>query len=216
MEPLNILVAVRYQILRDGIKKILAEESGISVKGTAKNEDELFALPLENESILVLEIGISDLEDSDIIIDLVEHYPKIRILVLSEKKNPEHIKRIMQAGASGYIFKRQSSNDLIEALKRVGAGDEYLCDEVIRLLLQQGDIAEEFRPENYLATDLTDRELEVLGLICQELTNRDIAEKLQISIRTVDAHRRNVLQKTGAKNTAGLVKYAIKHRIYNL
>jgi len=216
MTELNILLAVRYQILRDGVEKILADESGFRVKETAKNKEDLFALPIEEGEVLVLDADIADLNPPEIIQDLKERNPDIHILVFSEMQNPEFIKEIMQSGASGYLFKRQSSNELVNGIKEVAAGKKFLCNEIIQLLLQEGDIGKKVKNSKDFSVELTDRELQVLALICQEMTNKEIGDKLHISVRTVDAHRRNILQKTGAKNTAGLVKYAIKHQIYNV
>ena len=118
----------------------------------------------------------------------------------------------MQAGASGYIFKKRGADELIKAVKEVNSGNQYLCNDTIELLVE----GKKFRSTNKRAADLTERELQVLQLICREYINREIAEELGISVRTVDAHRRNVLQKTGAKNTAGLVKFAIKNDLFSL
>lgn len=101
---------------------------------------------------------------------------------------------------------------MIHALKEVVKGERYLCDEALSIIVgSEGESKNGSDP-----SELTDRELEVLEYICKEMTNRDIAKQLHISVRTVDAHRHNLLQKTAAQNTAGLVKYAIRHQIFTL
>lgn len=210
---MNTLISVKYPILREGIEKVLSEKPDISIKDTARNTDELFSVLPDEECILILDFKVLDSNGSEIVRRLLSKNPELNILVIGEDETQSQIKAIMQAGASGYICRKQSANELIKALQKVNEGDVYLCDEAICKFY---DKTEQGGKRRMAAVDLTSRETEILSLICQELTNREIANKLSISVRTVDAHRRNILQKTGVKNTAGLVKYAIKHQIYNL
>lgn len=210
---MNTLITIKYPILREGIENILSEKPEISIKNTARNTDELFSILPDEECILILDLKVLDSNGSDIVRKLLAKNPKLNILAIGEDERQSQIKEIMQAGASGYICRKQSANELIKALKKINEGDVFLCDEAICKFYNK---SEQDRDRRMVAVDLTNRETEILSLICQELTNREIANKLSISVRTVDAHRRNVLQKTGVKNTAGLVKYAIKHQIYNL
>lgn len=210
---MNILIAVRYPIFCDGIKKILAAESGISIKDTAQSKDELISLSLKEQCIVILDFKLPDLNGINTIKSLIENYPDLDILILGEGEDPNIVKKILQAGVSGYICKNQNADELIKAIKKIHQGYIYLSDETINVLFNKTENRSESK---ILPIELTEREAEILFLICQEMTNREIANKLSISVRTVDAHRRNILQKTGAKNTAGLVKYAIKYQIYKL
>jgi len=209
MESVNILIAIEYQIVRDGIKKILHDAPDIAVAGCAKNIDELMKLPFEDGNILVLDLDMPNLENSQTVPELAENYNELSILGISDNENPFKLKQFMQSGGAGYLLKKRSAEELIDAIKQIYDGGRYLCDKALSLLVKAD------HSNKTTVLDLTEREVEVLVLICQELTNREIADKLGISVRTVDAHRRNMLQKTGAKNTAGLVKYAIKHHIFS-
>jgi DNA-binding NarL/FixJ family response regulator len=210
---MKTLIAVKYPILREGIEKVLSERPEISIKDTARNTDELLSVLPDEECILILDLKILDSNGSDFVRKLLEKNQELRILAIGEDETQNQLKEIMQAGASGYIGKKQSTSELIKALQKINKGDFFLCDEAIcKFYSKTGEDS----GRRMAAVDLTNRETEVLSLICQELTNREIANKLSISVRTVDAHRRNILQKTGARNTAGLVKYAIKYQIYNL
>lgn len=209
MKKLNTLVAVHFPILGEGIKKILDEEPEITVKDIARSKDELVSLSLAKQHILILDINLPDLSAIEAIENIIEQNQELDILAIGEEEAPIEIKRIMQAGASGYICKTHQADELLAALKKISQGDIYLPDETIGMLYNQSE-------DTLTSTDLTERETEIISLICEEMTNREISKKLSISVRTVDAHRRNLLQKTGAKNTAGLVKYAIKHEIYNV
>lgn len=211
MEPLDVLLVVQPQILRDGITKILEEESGFTVKYATENIQKLTQLSLSSKSVLVLDLDIPEIKASEILVQQAENSPEAGILAISSEKNPDRVKNIIKAGASGFLFKNRGASVLINAIKSVSEGKEYLCDEAQQIVSGQ---THKLTIDGKNIIELTKRELEVLVLICKEMTNREIAEQLNISVRTVDAHRRNLLQKTGAKNTAGMVKYAIKQHIY--
>jgi DNA-binding NarL/FixJ family response regulator len=185
----------------------------LEVVATTTNADELLFLPFDEESLLILDLSLPNSDKINTVKKLADKYPHLCILTIGEKESPGQLKEIMQAGASGYLYKRQKADDMIEAIKKVSEGDTYLSDETISKLYHK---SESDNVSTTASADLTKREREVLELICRELTNREIAELLSISVRTVDAHRRNILQKTGAKNTAGLVKFAIINQIYSL
>lgn len=210
---MKILVAVQYPILREGIKKILSEESDISIEKVICQKDELFSLSVDRQCILLLDFSFSDQNEKKFLKKIIDKYSRLKVLVLGDDAIKEDVKGMMQVGASGYICKKQSIDELLLAIKKIEQGGIYLSDKTIGMLYNRP----ESKSESILApADLTERESQILSLICQELTNREIAEKLSISVRTVDAHRRNLLQKTGAKNTAGLVKYAVKYQVYSL
>lgn len=210
MKSLNVLIAVQHRIFCDGIKKILSDESDFSVIGTVLDANELLASSFKKVDVLIFDYDQPGIKGTEIIDELITTYPKVNILVISEQDCPRLLKSILNAGASGYLFKKRSGDELIKAVREINAGEKYLCGEAVHLIIKENSYSSK-DPAN-----LTDRELEVLTLICEELTNREIAKKLNISVRTVDAHRFSILQKTEAKNTAGLVKYAVKHQIYNL
>lgn len=207
----EVLLVVQPQILRDGIGKILSEESNFKVSYTAGKIKAIADLPVQENAILVLDLDIGEISPSEIIVEQTENYPELSILGLSSKESPNRIKNILKAGASGVMFKKRGADELIKALHKISSGKRYLC-ETAKKMVGKGTHKLSIQGEDLI--ELTKRELEVLVLICKELTNPEISEKLNISVRTVDAHRRNVLQKTGAKNTAGMVKYAIKNKIY--
>jgi len=208
---LKTVLIVQHQIVRDGIKKILDEELEICVSYSAAEMKEVPETSLREASVLILDFDISDLNASKIIVECKEEYPEIEILVIGTQCGWKEIKNIRKAGASGFLFKEKDAGELIKAVKKIAKGEHYFCDKASKLISQKSNNSSSQGRE---IGALTEREYEILVLICEELTNREIGEKLHISVRTVDAHRRNILQKTGAKNTAGLVKYAFEHEIY--
>lgn len=211
---MNSLVAVHYKLVRDGITRILKEDPDINVIGSAKNQEELCAYDYQGDKIdvVILDLDIPDMNTLETISNVLEKQPDTHILGISGSEDPRQIRKVMKAGASGYIFKKRGAEELKKAVKEVFCGKQYLCNETIALLVKGKDTEDD---KDRIA-NLTKRELEVLELICEEKINREVAEELGISIRTVDAHRRNLLQKTGARNTAGLVKFAIKYKFYDL
>lgn len=208
---MNIFIAIHHQIVRDGISRILSDDPEITVTGTVENREQLCSLDFKDDvDILIVDLDMPDLDEEHILEQIHKNNPDIRVLAISDEVGAERIKNVLKAGASGFIFKKREAKELIQAAKEVYNGNQYLCDESIDSLIQE----DKRKKLVDSGADLTNREQEVLKLICEEHTNRKIADLLNISVRTVDAHRRNLLQKTGATNTAGLVKFAIKHRLF--
>lgn len=210
---MKTLIAVHYQIVRDGITRILTDDPEITVSKTAHREEQICVFLADNEiDVVIVDLDMPDLDGTDTIAEIHNTYPDSHILAISNDVKAARIKSVLQAGASGFICKKRSADELIEASKEVYNGNQYLCDESISLLIDENKDKSSESAGNIAG--LTEREKEVLELICEEYINREIADLLGISVRTVDAHRRNLLQKTGVKNTAGLVKFAIKHRLF--
>lgn len=141
---------------------------------------------------------------------LQEHYPSVKVLALTMHDEAEYIRNILEAGASGYILKKTDKQELIIAIRTIAGGGTYLSSEVSDILVRRMAQKPVRDPQE---TPLTKRETEILVLIANQLTNHEIAEKLFVSARTVDTHRRNLLQKLGVKNTAGLVRYAMEKKL---
>ena len=214
MDSVNIIIAEHHKIVREGIKIILEDMANISVTKTIANKQELlsYSFPASNE-ILILDLDMPNLDKRNTIRKLKDKHMNLHILGISDVEDQHQIKHVMAAGASGYLLKKRGKDEIIKAINAIKNDRQYLCDESISALIydKNGDYV--FDVED---SSLTYRELEVLELICEEYTNREAAEELGISVRTVDAHRRSLLQKTGAKNTAGLVKFAVRNQIFSL
>ncbi|MGK7391100.1 MAG: response regulator [Candidatus Cyclobacteriaceae bacterium M2_1C_046] len=212
MKAINIIIADDHQIVRDGIITMLEEYDEIKVKGEAASGEEVLELcEKDGIDLVIMDLNMGEMGGIEATKRVKEKYPGIKILALTMMKDEQQIRDMVQAGASGYIFKNSGIEDLVEAIETVMDGELFFSDEAVYSLIMNKK--EEQKKKDAKETDLTDRELEVLELICREYTNPEIAEELYISVRTVDAHRRNLLQKTGARNTAGLVRYAMKHNL---
>jgi DNA-binding NarL/FixJ family response regulator len=215
MENVNIVIVDDHEIVRDGIIAMLEEYDDLLVIGEAESGKEVIDLFEGDEAdeidLIIMDLNMGDMGGIEATRKIKERFPDIKILALTMMKDEQKIREMTEAGASGYIFKNSGVEELVEAIHKVMDGELYFSDEAVYSIITGSK--EEGKKGPARETDLTDRELEVLKLICKEYTNPEIAEKLYISVRTVDAHRRNLLQKTGARNTAGLVRYAMKHNL---
>ncbi|NLH33553.1 MAG: response regulator transcription factor [Lentimicrobium sp.] len=215
MKAIKVLLVDDHKIVRDGIISLLQGEENIQIVGQAENGLEAIdKIGKLSPDLVLLDINMPILNGIECSQQIGKKFPKVKILVLTMLSEHEHIKNMLASGVCGYILKNSGRKELITAINTLMNGENYFSDEVknviikelIRKKTNQGKISGEIIP-------LTPRELDVLRYIIDEHTNQEIAEKLFISIRTVDAHRRNLLEKTGSRNTAGLVKFAIKNNL---
>lgn len=213
MANIKVLLVDDHKIVRDGIKLMLQPQAGIEVVAEAENGDEVLGL-LEEQTVdvVVMDINMPEMDGISTTKQVKEKYPLIKILALTMSSDDSHIRQMVQAGASGYIMKSAGRDELKTAIHDVMKGKHYFSDQATQSIMMDlvKNKGKSVDPE---PIHITERELEVLQLIVKEFTNQEIAKKLYISPRTVDAHRRNLLQKTGARNTAGLVKYAFTHNL---
>ena len=213
MANIKVLLADDHKIVRDGIKLMLDSQAGIDVVAEAGNGNEALEKLQDNYiDIVVMDINMPEMDGITATKKIKEEFPDTKVLALTMSNDDLHIRQMIQAGASGYIMKSAGRSDLKDAIMTIMDGKHYFSDEATNSIMM--DLVKgNGKPSSPDLVHITDRELEILELIIKEYTTQEIAEKLFISSRTVDAHRRNLLQKTGARNTAGLVKYAFKHNI---
>jgi len=213
MANIKILLADDHKIVRDGIKLMLEPHVGIDIEAEASNgKDVLEALKTTVIDLIIMDINMPEMDGIEATRNVKEKYPDIKVLALTMSNDDLHIRQMIQAGASGYIMKSAGRSELKEAVFAIMDGKHYFSDEATNSIMM--DLVKgKGKSGGHEPIHITDRELEILELIVKEHTNQEIGEKLFISSRTVDAHRRNLLQKTGARNTAGLVKFAFQHNI---
>lgn len=213
MANVKVLLVDDHKIVRDGIKLMLESQAGIDVAGEAENGKEALS-KLKNTTIdlVVMDINMPEMDGVSATKAIKEKFPDVKVLALTMSNDELHIRQMIQAGASGYIMKSAGRTDLNDAILTIMDGRHYFSDEATQSIMMDL-VRGKGKSSSPEPIHITDRELEILELIVKEHTNQEIAEKLYISSRTVDAHRRNLLQKTGARNTAGLVKYAFQHNL---
>ena len=215
MANIKVLLVDDHKIVRDGIKLMLKSQAGIDVVAETDDGQKVTEL-LEHTpvDVIVMDINMPEMNGIQAAKMVKKAYPDIKILALTMSSDDTHIRQMVQAGASGYIMKSAGREELTEAIQDVIEGKHYFSDQATQSIMMDlvKNKGKSSAPD---PVHITDRELEVLQMIVKEHTNQEIAEKLYISPRTVDAHRRNLLQKTGARNTAGLVKYAFQNNLIN-
>jgi DNA-binding NarL/FixJ family response regulator len=213
MNPIKVLIADDHKIIRVGLRGILEREEDILVSGEAENSEEVMRVLEENPAeVILMDIDLGETDGIITTRKVKQLYPAIHVLGLTMHEEPTYIIKMLEAGASGYVLKNAGRDELLTAIHTVAKGDSYFSQKVSATLLQAITRQKENpdAPKKPIGpTPLSDREIEVLRLIAQEFSNGEIAEKLFISIRTVDTHRRNLLEKLQVKNTVGLVKYAL-------
>ncbi|GAB2457761.1 DNA-binding response regulator [Hymenobacter qilianensis] len=208
---IRIILIDDHAIIRDGIRSLLREEPGLEVVGEAGSGEELLTtLATTPCDVVVLDLNMPGTDGFATIPQLREQYPEVRILVLSMLDNERYVAQAIGLGASGYALKSTGRAELLYAIKTVAAGRPYLCTVIgLALLRKMHSLESPSSAVARAASGLSKRELEVLTLIAEGLTNAEIADKLFTSKRTIETHRQNIIEKTQAKNTAALIKYAV-------
>ena len=192
---------------------MLEDDKELEVVGEASNGQELLEL-LEHTpaDIVLLDINMPVMDGYEAARQVKEYFPDTKVLALSMLNSEPFVQKMMESGASGYILKSTGKAELRSAIKLVAGGTAFMgADLAIRLLNKSAATDMEEEKPNRGNSVLSKRELEVLALIAEGFTNAEIADKLFTSKRTIETHRQNILEKTSAKNTANLVKYAIKN-----
>ncbi len=210
---IKVLIADDHQVFRDGIESILEDVEGMEVVAQAEDgKIVLEKLKTITPDVILMDISMGDANGIETTQIVKKDYPQIKVLVLSMHEETDYIVKMLEAGASGYLLKDAGSNEMIKAIQEVYSGGTYYSQQVSAAIVSRLTNRNK-KKEKQKGITLTRRETEILELITNEYTNPEIAEKLFISIRTVDTHRRNLLEKLNVKNTAGLVKYALRHGI---
>lgn len=196
-----------HAILLGGLIKILSAEDDLEVVGSAGTvQDTLDQLTQKNVDLLITDYNLPDDDGLTLVRRVKVKYPDIKIIVLSMHDEAHLIKEILKEGVNGYILKKDSQEELVNAVRAVKSDKIYLSSDVNAMLMKGLHSNEEQKL-------LTDREREILKLIAKEYTNKKMAEELFISERTVETHRKNIFRKTGTNNLVGLIKFAYANNL---
>ncbi|MFK7756441.1 MAG: response regulator [Flavobacteriales bacterium] len=210
---IKILIADDHEIIIDGLKTILQGDEEISVIGSANSGSEL--LKLINEApevdLVLVDINMPDIDGIEATQLIKELYPEIKVLILSMYERVEFVKKLMAAGADGYLLKNSNRLTLTTAIKTLQAGGTYYSEEIKSLIMSS--LKSEKDTKNFSHIELSDREKDVIRLIALEKNTQEIADELFLSKHTVDSHRKRILNKINVKNIAGLYKYALQSGI---
>lgn len=198
------MIADDHVILRDGIVSLFSTEDNFEVAGTAGTGVEVLdMLSKKSYDVCLLDINMPGLDGMETARRIRQAWPAIKIIMLTTYNDREIITELVDIGVAGYLLKNSDKQELTEAVNKVMKGRHYFSEEVENIILE-GLVAK--KPAE--AISLTERELQIVQLLAKEYTNDKIAEHLHISYRTVETHRKNIMQKTKSHNLAGLLKYA--------
>ncbi|MBI4196162.1 MAG: response regulator transcription factor [Betaproteobacteria bacterium] len=207
---IRVVLADDHTIVRAGLKELLADLGDIEVVGEATNGHEVMSRVRESEfDVLVLDMSMPGRSGIELIKQVKGEKPRLRILVLSMHSEEQYAVRALKAGASGYLTKESAADQLVAAIRRIGAGGAYVSAETAERLALDLNAATEGAPH----TLLSDREYQVFEMIAAGRSVSDIARQLALSVKTVSTHKTRIMQKMGAANQVELIRYAIRHKL---
>ncbi len=212
MPDIRVLVVDDHAILRDGIRSLLERQPGIEVVGEAANGLEaLQQAAALMPDIVLMDIAMPVMDGLEATRRLREAYPGIKVLILTQHDSREYVAPLLQAGAAGYVLKRSGGREVVAALRQVQEQGTYIEPA----LLRQALAGPSSQPAGTGAPGekLTERERDVLRLVVEGRSNKEIARALSISPKTVSVHRTNIMSKLGVQNSADLVRFALQHRL---
>jgi two-component system, NarL family, nitrate/nitrite response regulator NarL len=207
MKALRILLVDDHAILLDGIKNLLQQEEGITVAGIAESaEKALEFLKTNDVDIVITDFHMPGMDGLTLVHTIKRIQPQIKTIILSMHDETHLVKEILRAGVNGYVLKKDTHKELMAAIDEVKNGKVYLSSDINKILITNLQNPDEGRL-------LTDREREILKLIAKEYSNKQIAEELFISERTVETHRKNIFKKTATNSLVGLIKFAYSNNL---
>jgi DNA-binding NarL/FixJ family response regulator len=221
---IKIIIADDHKLVREGMKALLSEgAAGVEIAGEAASGQEVIEL-LEKLAVdlVLMDVDMPAMNGIEATQRIRENFPHVKVLMLTMMDNEQYLADALRAGATGYVLKSTGHKELLHAIDQVAGGEEYFSADVVKMLLRKSRPAPaeavnapaasggqaQHQP---LPAAISPRELEVLRLIAQGYTNAQVAEMLFNSRRTIETHRQNLLEKTGANNTATLILYAVSH-----
>lgn len=210
----RILIVDDHAMFIDGIRSLLRKEENIQVIAEANSGDEALSF-LEKHPIdlLITDISMPGMSGTELAKEVKERYPDMKVLVLTMYNDREIINEILLTEAEGYILKNTGKQELIKAISRISDGGTYYSNEVMDIVMENIKESNSKQVQDEKVKELTQRELEILKLICEEYSTAEIASELFISPRTVETHRKHILQKTQVKTIVGLIKFAIFNKL---
>jgi DNA-binding NarL/FixJ family response regulator len=210
---IKIIIADDHKMFRESLAKILSREQISQVTGEAGSGEELLQLMKQLEvDIILMDISMPGMGGVEATRQAMALLPTVKIIALSSHDTELDYYKMVDAGAKGFVLKNAGINELRHAITEVADGRTWFSSELLQKIIQTMNK----KPEQNPLSELTERETEILKLICESLTNSEIAKRINVSYDTVKWHRANLLSKSGSSNTAGLVIYAIKNKLIEI
>ncbi len=209
---IRVLIADDHAILREGVRALLQLHADIEVVGEASNGAEAIeAVDRVDPDVVLMDIAMPGLGGIEAALELKKLGKRAKVLILSQYEDREYVRRLLKAGVSGYVLKKSAGAELANAIRAVYRGGLVLDPEVARTAMEEAGPAAPGQADPYEA--LTDREKQVLKLVAEGKSNKEVAEVLGISVKTAMTHREHVMEKLGVHNRTELVRFAIKRGV---
>jgi DNA-binding NarL/FixJ family response regulator len=217
---INVVLADDHVLVRDGIKALLEDQTGITVIDEASNGKQALAVISKNKPhILIVDIRMPEMNGIEVVAEINKNYKDVKTLVLSMHDSEEYVVKAIQAGADGYLLKGASKDEFLKAIHKVAEGGKYFTGDVSSIIMNNfvnGNTNRVFEANKKVKETpfkLTKREKQILVLVLELKNNKDIADELQISKRTAEVHRFNLMKKLDAKNIQELTNYANEYQL---
>ena len=213
---IDVLLVDDHSIVRQGIRSVLSLEPDIKILAEASNGREAVMLAKKHKpGIVIMDITLPQLNGLDASQKILKQNKNIKILILSMHENRVFIEKSLSLGAKGYILKDSAADEIVRAIRDVNAGRYFLSSKISSFVIQDYVSRKKKKTRKY-TVQLTSREREVLQLIAEGVNNKEIAQKLNLSLKTVFAHKNNMMQKLDIHNQAQLIRFALKEGMVNL
>lgn len=210
---IRIYITEDQELYLEGLALLLKKQGNLNVTGTSRNGTDLLSkLPTAEIDILLLDVHLPDINEESLIKAIRDLHPTLKIIYLTMMRGTRNVHKLLKYNIQGYILKNAPLEELLKALQTVHYGGTYFTPEVD--IRRENDFLNDISLEDKNVEEiLSKREIEVLVLICKEYSNVQIAEKLILSVSTVETHRKNLIARLGVNNTVGLVKYALRNNL---
>jgi len=207
---IKILIADDHTVVREGLKQIVAETSDMVVSDEASNGHEVLNKALSSDyDVIVLDITMPGIHGLDVLKQIKSQKPALPVLVLSMHPEEQYAVRVIKAGAAGYLTKESASDELITAIRKVSSGRKYITSSLAEKIASGLETDAEKLPHEFLS----DREYQVMCMIAEGKTVKEIADELYLSVKTISTYRSRILEKTGMKTNAELTRYALQNSL---
>lgn len=216
MDKLRIYLVDDHKLFREGLKLLLSTQDFVRhIHEASSGREFIENLSFVDCDVVLMDIEMPEMNGIEATIEAMKMKPGLKIIVLSMYGDEQYYYKMIDAGVKGFLLKNSGIDKVVTAIRKVAEGESFFSEELLVNILNNMRDSKNEVPDT-MDNDISDRELEILYHVCKGLSNQEIADELFISKRTVDKHRANLLSKTGCRNTAALVMYAIRNNIINV